>query len=39
VEVHQPGKDFDLLVGGDILSGAEVLPGFTLAVEAVFGRG
>jgi Uma2 family endonuclease len=37
VEVHQPGKDFDLLVGGDTLSGAEVLPGFTLAVEAVFG--
>jgi hypothetical protein len=37
VEVYQPGKDIDLLVAGDMLSGREVLPGFTLAVEVVFG--
>ena len=38
VEVYQPGKDIDLLVAGDTLSGGEILPGFTLAVEAVFGE-
>ena len=38
VEVYQPGKDLDLLVTGDMLSGGEILPGFTLAVEAVFGE-
>ena len=38
VEVYQPGKDLDLLVAGDMLSGGEILPGFTLAVEAVFGE-
>src|SRR5499427_9813540 len=38
VEVYQPGKDIDLLVAGDMLSGGEILPGFTLAVEAVFGE-
>jgi Uma2 family endonuclease len=37
VEVYQPGKDIDLLVAGDTLSGGEVLPGFTLTVEGVFG--
>jgi Uma2 family endonuclease len=37
VEVYQPGQDIDLLVAGDTLSGGEILPGFTLAVEVVFG--
>ena len=37
-EVYQPGKDIDLLVAVDTLSGGEVLPGFTLAVEVVFGE-
>jgi Uma2 family endonuclease len=38
VEVYEPGKDIDLLVVGDTLSGGEVLPGFTLAVAVVFGE-
>jgi len=38
VEVYQPDKDIDLLVAGDMLSGREVLPGFMLAVEVVFGE-
>jgi len=38
VEVYQPGTDIDLLVAGDTLSGGEVLPEFTLAVEVVFGE-
>ena len=38
VEVYQPGKDLDLLVVGDTLSGGDVLPGLTLAVEVVFGE-
>jgi Uma2 family endonuclease len=38
VEVYQPGKDIDLLVAGDTLSGGEVLPGFTLAVAVIFGE-
>ena len=38
VEVYQPGKDIDLLVTGDTLSGGEVLPGFSLAVEVLFGE-
>ena len=38
VEVYQHGKDIDLLVAGDTLSGGEVLPGFSLAVEALFGE-
>jgi Uma2 family endonuclease len=38
VEVYQPGKDIDLLVAGDTLSGGEVLPGFALAVDVVFGE-
>ena len=38
VEVYQHGKDIDLLVAGDTLSGGEVLPGFSLAVEVLFGE-
>src|SRR5499433_3104155 len=38
VEVHQPNHDIDLLVAGDTLGGGDVLPGFTLAVEKVFGE-
>ena len=38
VEVYQPDQDIDLLVAGDTLSGGEILPGFTLAVEVVFGE-
>lgn len=38
VESYQPGQDIDLLVAGDTLSGGEVLPGFTLTVEVVFGE-
>jgi hypothetical protein len=38
VEVYQPGKDIDLLVARDMLNSGEILPGFTLAVEAVFGE-
>ena len=38
VEVYQPGTDIDLLVAGDTLSGGEVLPELTLAVEVVFGE-
>jgi len=37
-EIYQPGKDIDLLVAGDTLSGREILPRFTLAVEVVFGE-
>ena len=38
VEVYQSGNDLDLLVAGDVLSGGEVLPGFSLAVEVLFGE-
>jgi Uma2 family endonuclease len=38
IEVYQPGKDIDLLVAGDTLSGGEVLPEFTLAVGTMFGE-
>jgi Uma2 family endonuclease len=38
VEVYQSGNNIDLLVAGDTLSGGEVLPGFNLAVEVLFGE-
>ena len=38
VEVYQSGNDIDLLVAGDTLSAGEVLPGFSLAVEVLFGE-
>jgi len=38
VEVYQPGKELDLLVAEDTLSGREVLPGFTLVVGVMFGE-
>jgi Uma2 family endonuclease len=37
VTVHQPGREPELLREHDTLRGADVLPGFELAVSAVFG--
>ena len=36
VEVYQPEQDLDMLVVGDMLDGGTVLPGFSLAVSAIF---
>jgi Uma2 family endonuclease len=36
IEVHAPGKPVVIARPGDTLSGGDVLPGFTLAVAAIF---
>lgn len=38
IEVHQPGQRVQVFTSGDVLSGDNVLPGFTLAVDDVFDR-
>ena len=38
VEVHTPGSDVALLLPGALRSGGDILPGFTLAVAALFRR-
>ncbi len=37
IEVYAPGKDIELLTINEMISGGDVLPGFTLAVKDVFG--
>lgn len=36
VEVYRPEADVELLLEGDILTGGEVLPGFSMPVADVF---
>lgn len=36
VEVHQPGAPARIFRDGDTLDGGDILPGFTLAVRAIF---
>lgn len=39
VEVHMPGQPALVLKSGDTLDGGDILPGFTLAVDAIFKKG
>ena len=36
VEVYRPGEEMEILFGGDVLDGGELLPGFTLPLTEVF---
>jgi Uma2 family endonuclease len=36
VEVYCPGEEMEVALGGDVLDGRNVLPGFTLSVEEIF---
>lgn len=36
VEVHQPSGDYETYTAGDIISGGEVLPDFSITVDEIF---
>ena len=36
VEVYQPDREMEVMLGNDLLDGGDILPGFTMSVTDVF---